>query len=161
MLVIETGLLVFYFAVLVMLLFYPLALAGYVAAFVAYASALKLHNHPRWRLGMSHVLLGAVLFRLVMLVSEIHFSDDVWRYLWDGHVQTWGINPYQHAPADFALTGLRTDFWPRINHPEVPSIYPHAAQLVFGVCAAAGGGSPRYVSSWLARRGWVFGRCGG
>ena len=51
-------------------------------------------------------------------------SDDFYRYLWDGHVQVQGINPYAHAPADSALEAVRTPWHGLINNPSVSTIYP-------------------------------------
>ncbi len=31
------------------------------------------------------------------------FDNDIWRYLWDGHIWASGVNPYQYAPADEKL----------------------------------------------------------
>lgn len=79
--------------------------------------------------------------RLVLLPLTPELSDDVYRYLWDGHVLLHGANPYVHAPADPALAGLRTAWHGLVNHPGVPTIYPPLAQALFGVAAATGRGS--------------------
>ena len=43
------------------------------------------------------VLWGAaIVFRLLMLTTDPSLSDDVFRYLWDGHLLTEGVNPYSH-----------------------------------------------------------------
>ncbi len=68
-----------------------------------------------------------------MLFAPAALSDDVFRFLWDGRVWTHGVDPYLYAPADPALHSLRDELWRNINHPEVPTIYPPVAQLIFGV----------------------------
>ena len=83
-------------------------------------------------------LAAALLFRLVASLGEPALSDDVYRYVWDGRVQAAGIHPYRHAPADPALTELRDDVWPRVNHPEVRTIYPPASQMLFAAWAGLG-----------------------
>jgi len=35
-------------------------------------------------------------------------GDDIWRYLWEGHIQTLGFNPFELAPTPAALVPLRT-----------------------------------------------------
>ena len=40
----------------------------------------------------------AILFRVVLLPCVPFLSDDIYRYLWDGHVQLAGINPYLYPP---------------------------------------------------------------
>ncbi len=83
----------------------------------------------------------AVLARLALLPLAPELSDDIYRYLWDGHVLTQGINPYAHAPGDEALAAIRTPWHGEINHPDVPTVYPPLAQLLFGALAVVGGGS--------------------
>ena len=83
----------------------------------------------------------AVLGRLVLLPLAPELSDDIYRYLWDGHVLAEGLNPYGHAPADEALAAIRTPWHGEINHPDVPTIYPPLAQLLFAVVAMVGGGT--------------------
>jgi len=60
-------------------------------------------------------------------------SDDVHRFLWDGRVLRAGLDPYRFPPADPALAELRDEVWRRVNHPEIPTIYPPLAQVLFGV----------------------------
>lgn len=82
----------------------------------------------------TRTLVGLTLLAaLPMLVAPASLSDDVYRFLWDGRVWTHGIDPYLYAPADPALHPLRDALWRNINHPEIPTIYPPVAQLLFGV----------------------------
>jgi hypothetical protein len=96
-------------------------------------------------------LLGAVTVPLAAGFAPPRSSDDLYRYIWDGRVQTSGINPYRYVPAAPELTHLRDDFlWPQqsawcepdvpgrltagcslINRPAVHTIYPPAAQGYF------------------------------
>lgn len=69
------------------------------------------------------------------------FDDDIWRYLWDGHVAARGANPYTSAPADPPMDNLLTTEssgrpdWEtirgNINYPRIPTIYPPLAQMGF------------------------------
>lgn len=77
-------------------------------------------------------LIFGIVFRLTMLASQPSFSDDIYRYLWDGRVAANGINPYRYAPAADELAHLRDDsIYPRINHMEIPTVYPPVNQLFF------------------------------
>ncbi len=40
------------------------------------------------------VILFAAIFRLSILFAAPYPSDDVYRYVWDGHAQAASINPY-------------------------------------------------------------------
>ncbi len=72
-----------------------------------------------------------LLFRAVMLPSDLILENDIYRYLWDGHTTLEGISPYQHAPLDPATGSYRTDYWSKINYPNYPTIYPPTLQIVF------------------------------
>ena len=91
----------------------------------------------------------AIAARVVLLPLAPELSDDIYRYLWDGHVLTQGVNPYAHPPGDSALAALRTPWHGEINHPEVPTIYPPLAQLLFGAVALAGGAVLAAKLLWL------------
>lgn len=97
-----------------------------VAAFVAWRA-------PSGRATLFVVVAFAALFRLSVLPVEPRLSDDMYRYVWDGRVQSKGINPYRHIPADPALAHLRDEaIYPKINRRDyAPTIYPPAAQAVF------------------------------
>jgi hypothetical protein len=116
----------------------PLHLALFVVAGLAWAAALALL--PRIARGRRDlaVLVGvALLLRLPAWLRPPAHSDDVYRYAWDGRVAHAGGNPYRYAPADDALAPLRGDgtLWSRINHRELPTVYPPGAQLFFAVAA--------------------------
>ncbi|WP_216904432.1 hypothetical protein [Synechococcus sp. CCY 9618] len=76
----------------------------------------------------------AIACRLVVLAMEP--GDDIWRYLWEGLIQNQGFNPYLLPPEAPVLSGLRTAWWPLINHPDTSAIYPPLAQLGFRGLAA-------------------------
>lgn len=73
--------------------------------------------------------LGAILPRCILLA--MHPGDDIWRYVWEGQIQTAGFNPYLLAPNADVLEPLRFSGWEWINHPDHAAIYPPVAQLGF------------------------------
>ena len=80
------------------------------------------------------ILVFAVLFRLLLIpLSELRLSSDMYRYVWDGRVQGAGISPYLYVPEDPALASLRDDkVYPHINRRDYAHpIYPHFAQTLF------------------------------
>jgi hypothetical protein len=97
-------------------------------AFLPYAGLLALPPGRARPLG-ALVLAGATGLTLVAAPSVL--SDDVYRYRWDARVSLAGIDPYAHPPEDPALAGLRDAQWRRINHREIPTIYPPLAQGLF------------------------------
>ncbi len=150
-------------------------LALFAALFALYATAYlvvrKMRDHPRGALLI--VTAGAVLFRLTLLPAGLPhrapwgellallkgdvrgesvayerfqlYDDDIWRYLWDGHIWAHGVNPYLYVPIDPALDGLAEEenakltdgrsMWAEIrdniNYEETLTIYPPLAQAVF------------------------------
>ena len=122
-------------------------LTAHTGAFLAIHGALLVVMAAAWWVarGAGPRVLGlalgaALLFRVVMALGSPALSDDVYRYVWDGRVQLHGIHPYLHAPADPALESLRDSDWERINHPELETIYPPLAQVLFAGLAALGAG---------------------
>ena len=75
----------------------------------------------------------AILARLLLLF--MYPGDDVWRYLWEGYIQTQGFSPYVLAPMAPELIPLRTDWWDLMNHLHHAAIYPPIAQLGFRALA--------------------------
>ena len=95
----------------------------------------------------------AVTFQTFLL-----YDLDVWRYLWEGRVWASGFNPYRHAPQDASLdaavpSGPQAEVWEeirqRVTYPELPSIYPPAAQVVFRLSQATFPGSVLGWKIWL------------
>jgi hypothetical protein len=120
----------------------PLFLLGATLAFGASVWALRLVESSREAgspLVFAVILAGAVILRLVALPAPPGLSDDIYRYMWDGHVQAAGIDPYLHAPNAHALDPLQTPYRALINNPGLPTIYPPVSQIVFLLAALAGG----------------------
>ncbi|MBU1680637.1 MAG: hypothetical protein KKD86_17575, partial [Bacteroidetes bacterium] len=64
---------------------------------------------PYIKIGNRELLLIAFLslvIKLLFVSTNPVGSDDYYRYLWDGKVQTNGTNPFQFAPNDSELTHL-------------------------------------------------------
>lgn len=104
---------------------------GVTAAGAAWVGLARHRASPRDLLIV--IALVAVALRLVMLANVPYLSDDIYRYVWDGRVQSAGINPYRYIPAAPELQHLRdAAIYPRINRADyAPTIYPPAAQLFF------------------------------
>ncbi|MFQ5739766.1 MAG: hypothetical protein ACE5JX_12205 [Acidobacteriota bacterium] len=86
------------------------------------------------------------------------YDQDIWRYLWEGHVWEAGFNPYLHAPADPVLDatvekGPRQEVWAevrdRVSYPRIAALYPPLAQGVFRLSHATFPGSVVGWKSWV------------
>lgn len=108
----------------------------FVAAYCVSAAAwLVLVVRDSRITSVSILLVLAVFLRLIPLAAEPRLSGDMYRYLWDGRVGTQGINPYDQPPESPALESLREAWHPLINHPDIRTIYPPLAQVVFSIYA--------------------------
>ncbi|BCG46450.1 hypothetical protein GEOBRER4_n1247 [Citrifermentans bremense] len=86
------------------------------------------------------LILGvALILRLMFVLAPAQLSDDIYRYVWDGHNVLSGINPYAAAPAAVVPPAKLKPIHAAINHKEYTTIYPPAAQFVFAAGTALGG----------------------
>ncbi len=77
--------------------------------------------------------------RRVAFREHLLYDDDLWRYLWDGHVAATGANPYVRSPAEIEdgrePAALLAEPWPdvldRVGFPTYRTVYPPGAQLLF------------------------------
>jgi alpha-1,6-mannosyltransferase len=111
----------------------PLAVAG-IAYFLAIRELFSTPRFPQRVIVIGLVL--AALWHLPFLLTPPGSDDDVHRYLWDGHVQRLGYNPYTVVPSDPALGALHIPETRTLNNPDVPSPYPAGAQLFFRAITA-------------------------
>ena len=84
----------------------PLIAGAWLAFLVA---AWLLRKVPR-RTAVVLILLGGIGLQAVAVSVPRAFSNDLYRYMWDGRVQAAGIDPYQYVPTATQLTGLRNEF---------------------------------------------------
>jgi alpha-1,6-mannosyltransferase len=124
--------------------------------FLPFLGAMGLSTLGWWGLSgracrgaLSPALLGTavvagVLFRLSALLAPPAFSEDVFRYVFEGRV-VWSEGPafpFSTAPAEAARLGVSPTLldaaWRRINHAELSTIYPPFAQLVFALAGGLG-----------------------
>ena len=157
----------------------------YAACWALFAAAVFAVRKAPVRQAVVLVIAGGVAVAATGLLAPPRTSTDSYRYAWDGRVQAAGISPYDHAPADPALGGLRDDWlFPsgaacagpdlvriagpqgevhctRINRPQVHTIYPPVAEGYFLLvdCPRAG----RFTAQGTAGRrcGAVSGHHGG
>ncbi|MGB3052621.1 MAG: hypothetical protein WBB42_16585 [Polyangiales bacterium] len=112
--------------------------ASLAISFVPYAGLLAVSRSLR-RLPSVRLAAIALLFGAPLVFAPPLLSDDLFRYLWEGRIWIEGFNPYQLAPDDLALAGLRDEVWLKINNRSIGSIYPPLSQLCFVVAVWLGG----------------------
>jgi hypothetical protein len=98
--------------------------------------------------------------RAVGVQPFLLYDNDVWRYVWDGHVGSCGISPYRFSPNEIedrtpdAECPLESDLWwdlfDRVYFPDYRTIYPPVAQIYFRVLHALAPGSVVALKAVLA-----------
>lgn len=83
-----------------------------------------------------YYFVAAVLLRLVFVGAYPAFSDDFWRYLWDGRLASFGMNPYQFLPSELVQQPIfeqahLVQIYPQLNSPNFYSVYPPIQQTIF------------------------------
>lgn len=104
------------------------------------------------------ILTFALLLRLIFLWHPPTLSDDLYRYCLDGIMLISGHNPYSHSPVELReiITPEISLLLPLVNHPNLPTIYPPAAQIVFASGAVIGKLTGALIGMNLALTGMKF-----
>ncbi len=113
-------------------------LAVYAIAFFAYVCALAASRGlaGRW-LALSLAL--AVAWRAALVPVPPQLSEDIYRYLWEGRVQSLGGNPYlreDRASAD-KWAPHRDELWRLMANKSYSAVYPPLWQLAARAVTAA------------------------
>ncbi len=110
-------------------LFFSCAAVG-VAAYAAILVQIWRAPGERREL-FAMAILFAIAFRIPLAAAPVNRDNDMIRYLWDGRVQTLGLNPYAVVPADEAMAFTHTDETRDMPSARARTPYPPAAQLFF------------------------------
>lgn len=111
----------------------PQTIGWFLLAFVGFALAIV--GNERWPIPIAWLWIAAVVFRLLMLATSPTLSDDVYRYLWDGHLVAEGVNPYEFAIDDPAGDAYEIPARALANNRTLSSPYLPTVHAVFGAAA--------------------------
>lgn len=98
-------------------------------AFLIYMLVQKSSFWTMW------LYLGIAL-RFLMIFAFPNLSDDIYRFIWDGHLLNLGYDPFEQVPSYYIQnqlepTVLTTILFEQLNSPDYFSVYPPFAQLIF------------------------------
>jgi alpha-1,6-mannosyltransferase len=113
-------------------------MASLTLAGIAYLLAIReFFDTPQFsrRIVVVGLVLAAV-WHIEFLRLPPGTDDDIHRYVWDGHLQRLGYNPYLVIPSDPGAKELHTSQTRNLNNPDLPSPYPPGAQLFFRAVTA-------------------------
>ncbi|MBP9188334.1 MAG: DUF2029 domain-containing protein [Chitinophagales bacterium] len=139
------GVIAFYFNRFVDRTDFILLISCYSSLFLLYGLLIK--NIFSSKIASSEIIIAAVGIRLLLIGNIPNLSDDYYRFIWDGVVNTLHVNPFAFTP-EFLLNQfnnssrsefLQTDIYANLNSTEYYSIYPPVCQWIFtGVSYVAG-----------------------
>ncbi len=138
----------------------PQTIGWYLLAFAGYIGAIIwVEKRP---VSMRWIWAAAILFRLLLLFTTPTLSDDVYRYLWDGHIANQGVSPYAHTINAPELDDLAIPIRAQANNPEMASPYLPAAQWIFAGLGALFPPLPAILQASMAifdlLSGWLIAR---
>jgi len=111
-------------------------IAWFLVAFAGYLLLLQVQRSAVADDPWKWLLVLGLGLRLVLLVGEPTLSDDVYRYLWEGHLVTEGVSPYSF-PIDSPLGDpYNIEARERANNTSLASPYLPVAHGIFGAAAA-------------------------
>jgi len=99
---------------------FSIIFGGFAIAFGAYVwIVLSATKQEKWQIW----LWLAILLRIALVFAFPNLSDDIYRFLWDGHLWLAGENPFNHLPSWYAaqgewLPGHSMDLYKALNSPE-------------------------------------------
>jgi alpha-1,6-mannosyltransferase len=117
-------------------------MASLTLAGIAYLLAIReFFATPKFERSVSRrvVVIGLILaavWHVEFLRVPAGDDDDIHRYVWDGHLQRLGYNPYLVVPSDPAAQGLHSLETRNLNNPDLPSPYPAGAEFFFRAVTA-------------------------
>ena len=111
----------------------PYFMASLTLACVVYLLAIRefVSNTKFPRRVVVFGLVVAAVWHVQFLRLPVGADDDIHRYVWDGHLQRLGYNPYLVVPSDPGAKWLHTAETRNLNNPDLASPYPAGAQLFF------------------------------
>ncbi|UCF94854.1 MAG: TIGR04283 family arsenosugar biosynthesis glycosyltransferase [Desulfobacterales bacterium] len=103
--------------------------------------AMLVHHFPqdlnsKGALGL--ILTLGLAGRALFLFYPV--GNDLFRYIWEGHIQNLGFNPYVWPPDSAVMEDVAQGelhlLWQNINHKELSAAYPPLTLLLFRILAA-------------------------
>lgn len=106
-----------------------------------------LLNSPKWKEREINLLsYASVAFRFALLFSLPNYSDDFYRFVWDGHLAMDGYGLLEKTPMELTQliqgpNSIYAEVYPHLNSQQYFTVYPPALQMVFRFAAWIAGES--------------------
>ncbi|MEE2923356.1 MAG: glycosyltransferase, partial [bacterium] len=102
-------------------------------AFFMLIAVSSVYYAPKKFLGLPLFVLLVNSCSIRFVMTQFECSDDVYRYVWEGHIQNNGYNPYRMAPNSSELQYLIWEDYKVPNHSDLTTIYPPLSLYVFRI----------------------------
>ncbi len=107
----------------------------YIGLFLSYLAIFRFSRKQ-----IINSILLALLLRITCLVIFPGFSEDFYRFHWDGLMLSQGISPYEMTPrqlldSDLHIEGADQALFDQLNSADYYSVYPPLAQMIFSIGA--------------------------
>ena len=113
-----------------------------LSSLIFLVTVLSLNKIDLSKVQIISILLIFFLIKILFISIEPIGSDDYYRYLWDGKVQSNGVNPYLYAPNDQNLNPLHSELLPeKVSYPQIRTIYFPVSQFLFTLAYRVSGES--------------------
>ncbi len=99
------------------------AIILYLSISIVYLILVTYFSGPDRLPSVRFVLGFALLFRLEAFWMASVFTDDLYRYRWEGRLQLAGGNPYQERPGDARWSILRDETFPLVDGKDFKAVY--------------------------------------
>lgn len=115
---------------------FPSLITLYSISFISY---WKLYTSVSSSKNQINILFFAsILVRLIVVFAFPFFSDDIYRFWWDGKLLTSTINPFNNTPRFYIDSQFFTDeyakfIFGKLNSPDYFSVYPPVCQAIFAL----------------------------
>jgi len=76
------------------------------------------------------IISFSIIYQIIIILSELSLSDDLFRFYFEGKAIVNGINPYITAVQDLPKN-LHDQYYQYVNNAEIPSPYPPLALIMF------------------------------
>lgn len=93
-------------------------------------SILFFRNRNKSEITFKDIIFISFVLRFILLFVNPLTSDDYFRYLWDGKIQSEGLNPYKYSPQEL-IQFQEKEIFPFVSFPEIKTIYPPFSQIIF------------------------------
>jgi len=123
------------------------------AAFAFYFLFLLIQE--KYNGSLKWIFVSGLIFRVSLLWITPNFSDDNYRFIWDGRILANGDNPYLVFPENYINTEeakelqLNGDVYEKMNSKRYYTVYPPINQVFFGLSALLAGPSIKMNNFYL------------